>query len=285
MSKVWLITGCSSGIGESVAIEALKRGDKVVATSRNLQKLEKAFEKHGKNDSLLLKKIDVTDDFEVIKKTVDEIVGAVGQIDFLINNAGYVEENLLEFASTKQAYDQFNTNVFGLLSVTRAVLPHMRSKKTGVIVNVSSGAGWDGFPITGLYAASKFAVEGLSIALRKEVEQFGIKVLVAEPGMTRTEFFQEKNMVKITEHEAYKEMLDGYKNNTALYHGQQPGDPNKLAKLLVDVVRQENGAANREFPDILPLGEDAYYMVKGRAENGLKTIEEWKDFAFGVKFD
>ncbi|KAL9559432.1 hypothetical protein PS6_000754 [Mucor atramentarius] len=276
MSKVWLITGCSSGIGESVAIEALKRGDKVVATSRNLQKLEKAFEKHGKNDSLLLKKIDVTDDFEVIKKTVDEIVGAVGQIDFLINNAGYVEENLLEFASTKQAYDQFNTNVFGLLSVTRAVLPHMRSKKTGVIVNVSSGAGWDGFPITGLYAASKFAVEGLSIALRKEVEQFGIKVLVAEP---------EKNMVKITEHEAYKEMLDGYKNNTALYHGQQPGDPNKLAKLLVDVVRQENGAANREFPDILPLGEDAYYMVKGRAENGLKTIEKWKDFAFGVKFD
>ncbi|KAG1115169.1 hypothetical protein G6F42_014003 [Rhizopus arrhizus] len=181
MSKVWLITGCSSGIGESVAIEALKRGDKVVATSRNLQKLEKAFEKHGKNDSLLLKKIDVTDDFEVIKKAVDEIVGAVGQIDFLINNAGYVEENLLEFASTKQAYDQFNTNVFGLLSVTRAVLPHMRSKKTGVIVNVSSGAGWDGFPITGLYAASKFAVEGLSIALRKEVEQFGIKVLVAEP--------------------------------------------------------------------------------------------------------
>ncbi|KAG2214715.1 hypothetical protein INT46_000934 [Mucor plumbeus] len=285
MSKVWLITGCSSGIGEHMSYEALKRGDKVVATSRNLEKLEKTFAKHNKNENLLLKKIDVTDDFEVIKKTVEEIVDVFGQIDVLVNNAGYVEENFLEFASSKQTFDQFNTNVFGLLAVTRTVLPYMRENKTGTIVNISSGAGWDGFPITGLYASTKFAVEGLSAALKKEVAHLGIKVLVAEPGFTRTEFFQEKTMANIISNDDYKDLLDAYKKNTMLYNGQQPGDPAKLAKSIADVVRHENFAANHEFPDILPLGEDAYNIIKNKCESTLKSLEEWKQVTFDVNFD
>lgn len=285
MSKVWLITGCSSGIGEYMAYEALKRGDKVVATSRNLEKLEKAFAKHSKNENLLLKKIDVTDDFEVIKKTVKEIVDVFGQIDVLVNNAGYAEENFLEFSSSKQAFDQFNTNVFGLLTVTRTVLPYMREKKTGTIVNISSGAGWDGFPIAGLYASSKFAVEGLSASLKKEVAHLGIKVLVAEPGFTRTEFFQEKKMANIICDDDYKEMLDGYKKNTMLYNGQQPGNPAKLAKSIADVVRHENFAANHEFPDILPFSEDNYNVIKNKCESTLKLLEEWKEVIVDVNYD
>ncbi|KAK9751389.1 hypothetical protein K7432_018117 [Basidiobolus ranarum] len=289
-NKVWLITGCSSGIGQYMAYEALGRGDKVVATSRNLQKLQKTFSKYQRKEptksaSLLLKKIDVTDNFEVIQKTVKEIVDAFGPIDVLVNNAGYVEENFLEFASSKQTLDQFNTNVFGLLTITRTVLPYMRQQKTGTIVNISSGAGWDGFPITGLYASSKFAVEGLSAALRKEVAHLGIKVLVVEPGFTRTEFFQEKTMEKIVCVDDYKEMLDGYKKNTMLYNGQQPGDPAKLAKSITDVVRGENFAAHHEFPDILPFSEDNYNLIKNKCENTLKLLEEWKEVIVDVNFE
>ncbi|KAL8651373.1 MAG: hypothetical protein Q9210_003292 [Variospora velana] len=179
-SRVWLITGCSSGFGQEIAKAALANGDQVVATARNPTKLKDLDALGAKTFAL-----DVVADDDKLKDVVASDVKATGQIDVLVNNAGYILTGAVEECAV---LDQFETNVFGCLNVIRAVLPHMRAQRSGVIANLGSIGGWVGTPAAGLYCASKAAVTNFTESLRKEVQDLGIEVTAIEPGYFRTGF-------------------------------------------------------------------------------------------------
>ena len=185
MSKIWLITGTSSGFGRSFAEAALQRGDKVVATARKPEVLDDLTERHG--DAVRALTLDVTDRAEVAS-VVEQAIDAFGRLDVVVNNAGYGLQGAIEEVSEQEARDQMETNVFGLLWVTQAVLPQMRAQGSGHIINLSSIGGIAAFPGLGIYNASKWAVEALGESLAAEVAGFGIKVTNVEPSGFRTKW-------------------------------------------------------------------------------------------------
>src|SRR6266702_741585 len=192
MSKVWFITGAGSGIGAGTAKAALKAGDCVVATGRNLDKVRHALgDEAGEN--LAFVRLDVADEAEA-KVAVKEAVQRFGRIDVLVNNAGYSLLGNFEEMTTPDIERQFATNFWGVAYVMRAALPVMRRQRSGHIVNISSVAGVTGQKHCGAYGATKFAVEGLSLAVAQEVGQFGIKVTVVEPGFFRTDLLDARNI-------------------------------------------------------------------------------------------
>lgn len=176
-SKVWFITGCSSGFGKSIALRALSYGDKVIATARNPAKLDDL--KQAGVDTLAF---DVTAPLPDLKSSAEKAFNLYGRIDYLINNAGYNATGGLEELTPEETQAQFNTNVFGLLNTTRAFLPYMRKARSGVIANFSSVGAWRGVSGVGLYCASKWCVSGLSETMTQELAEFGIKVVCIEPG-------------------------------------------------------------------------------------------------------
>jgi short-subunit dehydrogenase len=277
--KVWLITGCSSGIGERLVYEILKRGDKAIATSRNINKLEKL-----KNEGAKIIKLDVTDTLENIKDIIKTCYSIYGKIDVLVNNAGYLQYGILENVTQEEIQNQFNTNVFGLLNITKTVLPYMRSRKEGIIVNIGSVGGWKGEPAAGLYYSSKFAIEGITETLNSELKHLGIKVLIIEPGFFRTDVLNKDNfnVECISDYEELNNNMIKFANEM---NKKQPGDPVKLAKVIVDVVKQENLANNKNIPDRLPVGPDAYHIIKNKCEETLKFLEEWKEIITSTNFD
>jgi NADP-dependent 3-hydroxy acid dehydrogenase YdfG len=184
-SRVWFITGCSTGFGRVIAEKALAQGDKVIATARKIDQIKDLEQKYPQNAKAL--KLDVTQKTD-IENAVQEGLKAFGRIDVLVNNAGYGLTGALEEVSEKEIRDQFETNVFGVLNVTRAVLPTLRQQRSGHIVNISSLAGRIGMPLLGIYNGSKFALEGLSESLANELKSFGIKVTIVEPGGFATDF-------------------------------------------------------------------------------------------------
>ena len=181
MSKVWFITGSGSGIGAGTARAALRAGDRVIATGRNLDKLRRAY-RDVAGDNLVLERLDVTSETEA-RRVTDAAVTRFGRIDVLVNNAGYSLLGNFEELTTEQIARQFEPNFWGVVHVMRAVLPIMRGQRSGHIINISSVAGVVGQAAVAAYGASKFAVEGLSLAVAREVERFGIKVTVVEPGV------------------------------------------------------------------------------------------------------
>ena len=183
--NVWLITGAARGLGQQIAKQALERGDSVVATARRPELVTGRLPGHG--DRLLAVPLDVTDPAEPAAVT-RAATGRFGRIDILVNNAGRGLLGAVEEASAEEVEAVFGTNVFGLLAVTRAVLPVMRAQRSGRILNVSSVGGFAQVPGWGIYGAAKFAVEGLSEALRAEVKPLGIQVVIVEPGSFRTDF-------------------------------------------------------------------------------------------------
>ena len=184
-SKIWFITGCSTGFGRELAQQALSRGDRVVLTARKPEQVEDIAAKHP--DTALVLPLDVTSE-QAIVKAVAEAEAHFGQIDVLVNNAGYGYFSAIEEGEDDEVRRQFETNVFGLMSLTRHVLPGMRKRRSGHIVNVSSIGGLVAFPATGYYHATKWAVEGFSESLSKEVAPLGIKVTIVEPGRFRTDW-------------------------------------------------------------------------------------------------
>ncbi|RAO73525.1 uncharacterized protein BHQ10_009537 [Talaromyces amestolkiae] len=183
MARTWFITGCSSGFGKAIAQAAHGLGDNVVATSRDAAKLED-LRKAG----IFTVSLDVNAPKHNIEAVVAEAVKKYGTIDILVNNAGYILEGGIEEVSDEEARAHFDTNVFGQIAVSRAVLPYMRGQKSGVIANMGSIAGWQGGINCGYYCATKFAIAGISEALRAECEPLGITVTVVEPGYFRTDF-------------------------------------------------------------------------------------------------
>src|SRR3954447_21348785 len=238
MSKVWFITGASSGIGTALVRAALAAGDRVVATARNLEKLRSAIDQPA-SERLAFVPLDVASE-EQARGAVAAAVEKYGRIDVLVNNAGYCLMGDLESLTTEQIERQFATNFYGVLYVMRAALPVMRRQGSGRIFNVTSMAGVIGYGGGSAYAASKFAVEGLSLSVAQEVERFGIKVTVVEPGFFRTDLLAPQSVV-------FGEVaIDGYdapaaiKANWQTYNGTQSGDPAKLGKALVQLAAMES---------------------------------------------
>ncbi|KAL6070229.1 Oxidoreductase BOA17 [Balamuthia mandrillaris] len=281
--KVWFITGCSTGFGRAIALAALQRGDQVIATARNVERLA---ELRAAGAHVLA--LDVTSPLVELEALANEAIKVHGQVDILVNNAGYTQTGALEEVTPEQTFAQFNTNVFGLLNVTRAFLPHMRERKAGVIALIGSMVGWVGYPGVGLYCASKFAVEGLGEALHGELAPLGIAVTVIEPGSFRTALLKEgSNLGAASRH------IDDYKPSAGYAlkvvkerDGKQEGDAVKGAQRIVDVLTLSGSAAGRQqIPIRFALGGDAVEAIKGKIQSSLAMLEEWKDLSLGTEHE
>ena len=234
VSKVWFITGAGRGIGAEIARAALDAGHRVVATGRKLADLEATFGPYG-NNALCLS-LDVAREQES-GDAVGRAVDRFGRIDVLVNNAGYGQLGLFEEVPTAAVEQQFQTNVFGLMHVTRAALPQMRSQRSGHIFNLASIGGFMGFESSSVYCAAKFAVEGFSESLALEVARFGIGVTVVEPGFFRTDFLDASSVrygsQRISD---YSDPQGPPRAQYETYNHRQPGDPAKLGRVLVQLA-------------------------------------------------
>lgn len=273
MSKVWFVTGCSTGFGRVLCEELLKKGEKVVATARKLADIEDLA-----GDDCHCATLDVTKQDEIdaaVKQTVERF----GRIDVLVNNAGYGEMGVIEEFEIERAKKQFDTNVFGILRVQKAVLPVMRSQGSGHVLNLSSIAGLASFPFVGMYCATKHAVEAISEALAQEIEQFGIKVTLIEPGRFRTDFAGRSiGMPKVVDG-PYKQMTEERIATYEEVDGTQPGDPVKCCLAMIQVVETENP------PLRLLCGSDAYEWSHEKIDDMKKDFAEWKDVSTNMDFD
>lgn len=232
MQKVWFITGCSKGFGLALTEELLTSTNaKVVATARHPESLKERFPQF--KDRALFLKLDVTQQDE-IDKAVQDALRHFQRIDVLVNNAGYGLLGALEECSMEDIRTQYETNVFGLMAMTKAVLPHMRAQASGHIINFSSIAGLTSGPGMGLYSSTKFAVEGLSEALAAEVDKFGIKVTIIEPGPFRTDFGGESLHLG-SSIEEYRDDPASMTKAIKTMHGHQVGDPHKAAKIIIQI--------------------------------------------------
>jgi NAD(P)-dependent dehydrogenase (short-subunit alcohol dehydrogenase family) len=192
MSKVWIITGAGSGIGTGIANAALRAGDRVVATGRNLEKVRKVFP-DAAPENIAFVQLDVANEAQA-KAAVDEAMQRFGRLDVLLNNAGYSLLGNFEQMTSAEIQQQFATNFYGVVHLMQAALPGMRRQRAGHIINISCVAGAVGLKHCAAYAATKFAVEGLSLSVATEVEQFGIKITVVEPGFFRTDLLAAQNV-------------------------------------------------------------------------------------------
>jgi NAD(P)-dependent dehydrogenase (short-subunit alcohol dehydrogenase family) len=275
--KTWFITGASKGFGFEIAAGVLAAGDKVVATVRNQPaQLIGALNNHP---DLLVVVMDVSDE-TLVRKAVDQAIGQFGRIDVLVNNAGYGLLSGVEEASDAEVRKQYDTNVFGVLNVTRAVLPYMRRQGSGHVINISSLFGFGSIPGWGVYGSTKFAIEGITEALAIEVKPLGIHVTAVEPGLFRTNFldarsfFASSNVI-----DAYKDTVGPMRGGAGQLDGKQPGDPKKLAHALLKLVNSKNP------PVHLPLGKDALALYRDKTARLEKELAEWKDTIVSTDFE
>ncbi|KAF2107052.1 hypothetical protein BDV96DRAFT_506887 [Lophiotrema nucula] len=277
---IWLVTGCSSGFGEQFVQSIINRGDKVIATARNLSKIL-----HLQQTGAATLQLDITDAGQSLSSTINKAIAIYGRIDVLVNNAGFITIGSWADLSHEDWLAQFNTNLFGTIKLTRALLPHFTQRRSGTLAFISSLSGWIGHGYCGAYAASKFALEGAVEALRNETANLGIKTLIMEPGRFRTLLLSSNNLKASRSTESrpaeYEEKLEGLGKEDQ----RQPGDPKKFVEITIDVVREEGFAKGREVPFRLPLGIDCYDDVKSKCEETLRLLEEWKDVTTSTDFD
>ncbi|OBZ70280.1 putative oxidoreductase YusZ [Grifola frondosa] len=285
--KIWLITGTSSGFGKRLVASVLARGDCVVATARNLEKLQSMFSSMGaERRRLRLLQLDISDCAEIVQERVNEALAMWGRIDVVVNNAGYGLKAIIEEGGSLAALSQFQTNIFGVLNVTNAILPHMRERRAGTVVIIGSRSAWraEASP-AGFYAASKAAIHAIGETYSTELRPFGIRVLIVAPGAFRTEGVH-SYPVTINRHvPAYDEMREAGMARFAAIAGHEKGDPAKAMELVVDVVKGEGKAKGREWPLWLILGRDAYTDVRNKCHKVLRTMDAWEDVATDLEFD
>ena len=274
-TKVWLITGCSSGLGRAITEAALKRGYRVMVTARKPEQLNNLIEQYPEIARAV--RLDVTK-LQDIDSAINATLDAFGQIDVLVNNAGYGAIGALEEVSDEAIRRQFDTNVFGALNMMRAVLPSMRQRHSGHILNLSSVAGFVSFAGTGIYCSTKFALEALSEALAKEVATLGIKVTLIEPGAFRTDF-NGRSLV------APDELIEDYTAVSGVFlewlrkmDGYQPGDPDKAAEAMIQVVESDNP------PLRLALGADAVGAIEEKLKSVKAELDAWKEVSINTAF-
>jgi NAD(P)-dependent dehydrogenase (short-subunit alcohol dehydrogenase family) len=273
--KVWIITGTSRGFGAEIARAVLNAGDKVVATARKTAALDYL----GKDENVFKVALDVADE-EQAKAAVAAALAHFGRIDVLVNNAGFGLLGSVEEASAREVEDLYRTNVFGLLNVTRAVLPVMRQQHSGHIINMSSDAGHLARAGWGLYASTKFAVEAITEALHAELAPLGIHVTAVEPGFFRTEFLGNDSLkapaVRIPD---YAPSVEKLLEVAAQRNGRQPGDPRKLAQALIQI------ANTAEPPLRLPLGLDTLARIAEKHAFVEQETAKWREMSESTDFD
>ena len=274
---VWFITGASRGFGLEITREALSRGDSVVASARNPQAVLDAIPDAA--DRLLAVAMDVGDPAQ-ITAAVDAAIARFGRIDALVNNAGRGLVGSVEETSDEEIRAIFDVNVFGLLAITRAVLPHMRSRGTGLVVNLSSVGGFVAWPGWGAYAATKFAVEALSEAMTHELAPLGIRSVAIEPGPFRTNFLDGSSLAFT------RDVIEDYASTagaartwaTDSNYGQQ-GDPLKAAKIIVDL------ADRQDLPERIQLGANAFEDIAAKLARTARDQETWRTVSLSADFD
>ncbi|MDB5829384.1 MAG: short-chain dehydrogenase/reductase [Variovorax sp.] len=274
-SPVWFITGCSTGFGHELAKLVLSRGGHAVVTARDKSRLAGLVE--GVGDRALALDLDVTDAVQIAAAVADA-ESKFGRIDVLVNNAGYGYQSSVEEGEESEILAQFDANVFGLFAMTRAVLPGMRARRKGHVLNVTSVAGFLGFPGSGYYAASKHAVEGFSDALAFEGEPLGIKVTCVAPGPFRTDWAGRSLKQTPNRIADYAETAGARMKVTATKTGTQPGDPVRAAAAMIHITEIENP------PRHLVLGAIGFENVTKTLKKSLAEIEQWKETSLGTDF-
>ena len=272
-SPVWFVTGCSTGFGRELVRVLAARGNRVVATARNPASLDE----FAGNPQVLVASLDVTRQ-DQIEQAVAQALKHFGAIDVLVNNAGYGYVGAIEESEDEEVRAMFEVNVFGLANMTKAVLPGMRARRSGTIVNISSMAGMVGFPGIGYYNAAKFAVEGVSEALAKECAPLGIKVITVEPGPFRTDWGGRSLKTPKTPIADYAETAGARRDGIRGYSGKQPGDPVRAAEAIVTAVESEKP------PLHLVLGRVAYDLVETKLKELGREMEAWRDLSLGTDF-
>lgn len=274
--RTWLITGASRGFGALVAEKALQAGDAVIATARKPEDVEARLGAHA---NLLVVRLDVTREADA-HQAVAHGIKRFGRIDVLVNNAGYGVLGAVEETSADETERLFATNVFGVLNVIRAVLPHMRRQRSGHVVNISSIGGYQAYMGWGVYGSTKFAVEGITEALHQELAPLGIKATVVEPGFFRTDFLDEQSLVKTAlELPDYDETVGAMRRFAKDANHAQPGDPSKFADAMLTLV----GAANP--PQRLALGSDTVARIEAKNRFVADELAQWHTLAMSTDFD
>jgi NAD(P)-dependent dehydrogenase (short-subunit alcohol dehydrogenase family) len=275
----WFITGAARGLGYQMALHALEAGANVVATARSLSQVEVAFAAaSGFPERLLPVALDVTDESQAVA-AVKAAIARFGAINVLVNNAGRGLLGAVEEASAAEVEAVFATNVFGLLNVTRAVLPHMRAARSGHIVNISSMGGFAQVAGWGVYGATKFAVEGLSEAMQAELSSLGIKVTIVEPGSFRTSFLDGSSLhTTANELPDYAATAGRVRQSVATSNGRQVNDPVKGAAAIYAAVTA------RQPPIRFQVGPDAIAMVEDKLTRVRDELEAWRPLASSTLF-
>jgi short-subunit dehydrogenase len=275
-SKVWLITGCSTGFGRHIAQQAIEAGYKVVVTARNVQQVTDLTAGH--EDQVIALPLDVTSP-EQIRNVIDRTIEKFNRIDVLVNNAGIGYFSSVEESVEEETRKMFEVNFWGLMHVTNAVLPHMRSQKSGHIINFSSIGGLTSFPTLGYYHATKYAVEGISESLSQELAPFNIHVTLIEPSSFRTDWGGRSSVKTETSIPELKESIVGQMlQGIELGVGQEAGDPAKAAEAVIKVVE------TTEPPLRLLLGQQAYDAATYKFNSLLASIEQWKETTINADY-
>lgn len=277
MNRIWFVTGAARGMGAHIVRAVLQQGDCVVATGRDREKLRRTFSDVAAEKIELLE-LDVRDEHQALA-AADAAVSRFGRIDVLVNNAGFCLLGRFEEATAEQIEQQFSTNVFGMANVLRAVLPVMRRQRGGRIINTSSIAGVKAVANATFYSASKFAVEGMTLALADEVAPLGITVTAVEPGFFRTEFlndssarYGERSIADYADFGSARELL-------ASADGQQQGDPAKLAQVICRLVEMDTP------PRQLLIGNDALDFVMPTLQSRIAETWEFEALSKTTDFD
>jgi len=274
--RVWLITGASSGFGRAIAEAALAAGDVVVAAARRPEAMADLLE--SAPDRITALKLDVTD-ADRIEAAVAEVLDRHGRVDVLVNNAGRGVIGAVEETTNDELRDLMDLHFFGPAALTRAVLPHMRDRGSGAIVQMSSMGGRFTFPGAGAYSATKFALEGWSEALAKEVDRFGIRVLIVEPGAFRTSFNGAGALQISTPIAAYDELIGPVRAGMVDDDGAQPGDPAKAAAAILQALDSP------EPPLRLALGNDAVDSISDTLDGAKAELAAWERVGRATTFD
>ncbi|MGD6757154.1 oxidoreductase [Streptomyces sp. BH105] len=276
MNRVWLVTGASSGFGRAITEAAVAAGDVVVAAARRTAPLDDLVAAHP--DQVETLALDVTAVGDV-QAAVDGVADRHGRIDVLVNNAGRGMVGSVEEASDAQLRDLMDLHFFGPAALTRAVLPHMRGRGSGTIVQLTSMGGRFAFAGVGAYCATKFALEGLSEALAAEVAPLGIRVLIVEPGAFRTGFAGSADLTPVSTLDAYQDTVGPVLSALPGGSGQEPGDPAKAAAAILTAVDAD------EAPLRLPLGNDAVDAIAAQLDGSRAELAAWEKLARSTDFD
>ncbi|EMD35417.1 hypothetical protein CERSUDRAFT_116184 [Gelatoporia subvermispora B] len=276
---VWFITGASSGLGRELVHILLERGDYVIATARSIEKIQDL----PQNDNVRLLQLDVTEGAVAVKSKIEEAVTYFGRIDVLVNNAGVGVKGFIEEGGSALLQQQFAVNVLGPIDVAQAVLPHMRSRRSGTIVFVGSRSSWSPENIsTGVYAASKGALRILGETLAQEVAPFSVRVLIVEPGLVKTNVFNYPfyKANPVSDYDEMRKMAEVMYSKVPL-----PNDPRKVMQTVADVVRGEGKAEGKPWPLYLPLAPEAENSIRTKCAKMAEIMDLWQDVIRDTRFE